>query len=152
MAERLEDFLRRVLEAQLGGPPGAPMRQPPPEEIAEAEVITEREGVERPSTTPRLGEITAEPSHQTLTFAEGAGAVLPTANEVSESLASVPPPAEHPLGRLNTPGPLTEAETGGQRPTQAALSSADVAQLLRSPQRLREAILLNEILKRPFDW
>ena len=114
MADRLEDYLRRMLE----GPPApaAPPRRPERrKEAIEAEVL---EVVEAP-----------EPQRR------------PLQREIEENLGS---------GALSA-GRIDEEKSGeAESPApQGPLAASDIAQLLRSPQRLREAIVVSEILKRP---
>jgi hypothetical protein len=113
MADRLEEYLRRMLE----GPPAPAKRPEPRREALEAEVL---EVVEAP-----------EPQRR------------PLQREIEENLGS----DALSSGRIDEEEP-SEAETPAP---EGALAALDIAQLLRSPQRLREAIVAGEILRRP-DW
>lgn len=143
MPERLDDYLRRILSVEP--PSGSLSAQPTPtEELVQAQVV-EVPLVPISGVLPRNQSFA--PSQTQL------GGVLESTvtKATSAMLSEVRPLVAEGHRRL----PIQEA---GETPivedttAPAHLTGADVAQLLRSPQRLREAILVSEILRRPIDW
>ncbi|MBW3598342.1 MAG: hypothetical protein KY475_13855 [Planctomycetes bacterium] len=115
MADRMEEYLRRMLEGYRDAPPAKPDPKPQPSDALEAQVE----------------ELEATPE--------------PPAEHLGAKIGAI---AQHFGEAAEQSGSAKTAETNEQR----AAFAADIARLLRSPQRIREAIVLNEILKRPFEW
>ena len=156
----LEEFLHDIAEQQAaqqagqrGGRPAparpAPARparaMPPREPVVEAEVLEAvplREGVSQ-HVTQHLDPSTIR-KH---TAALGAEVVQEEARHQSELREKF----GHKLGRLSGSKPATAGAPAASQVTNLTVPTraGDLAQLLRSPVSIRQAIMFNEILTRP---
>ena len=172
MKDEVEEFLRRVAqmraqaEAQARGqqqrpapqrpppkqpqqtppqprlapsPPPPPRSQPQPVEIVDAELA---------DTADRLGQRVRSDLRGTDQIAEHTrhlGEDVDAAD--SKMQAHLQQVFDHKLGQLKSSGGPTALVTGEQ--TAAELSLEQIRRMLRSPQSIRDAIVMSEILRRP---
>lgn len=179
MPDEVEEFLRRVAQMraqaeaqqraqqqrprqqqppQRPAPPPPPQRPParlvpasPPDSVYE--VITEAEVVdaELAEQGDRVGRQVARDLRGTEAIAEHTRHLGEEVDQADDKLeAHLHQVFDHQLGRLKktaTDAPAPPAPS--DRPP--AYSAANIAQLLLSPDNIRNAIILGEILKRPDD-
>jgi hypothetical protein len=147
----LEEFLRDIAEQQAGQrggrpPPARPVRAMPPREpVVEAEVL---EAVPlREAVSQHVAQHLDPSSIRRHTAQLGAELAQEEAKHQSELREKF----GHKLGRLSSTKPATAGAPAASQVTNLAVPTraGDLAQLLRSPASIRQAILLNEILARP---
>ena len=152
----LEEFLRDIAEQQAGQPavqrgdqppPARPVRPLPPREpVVDAEVI---EAVPVREAVSQHVARQLDPSSIRKHTAQ-LGAEL--AQEQAKHQSEVREKSGHKLGRLSGTKAATAGATAASQVTNLAgalTPAGDLAQLLRSPTSVRQAIMLNEILARP---
>jgi hypothetical protein len=126
MAESLEEYLQRLLQQAMEKK--APPRRPAPPPVLEAEVVELEEIPEAPHAGQGLVEI----------LPTDAQPMAPRISELGR---------DRPLGDLRA----TSAEADSAAPATAEDVLSGVIDLLRSPDGIRKAFLLSEILHRPED-
>ena len=126
-------------QARLTQPPPPPTLQPQPVEIVDAELA---------DTSDRLGQRVRSDLRGTEQIAEHTrqlGQEVDAAdNKMQAHLHQV---FDHKLGQLKSSGGPTALVTGEQ--TAAELSLEQIRRMLRSPQSIRDAIIMSEVLRRP---
>jgi hypothetical protein len=149
VSKQIEEFLRRRTTPQEPPKPPPPARRPPPPPV-QAEVVGER------PVGGQVGQHVAQylDEEQFQRRESQLGKEVAQADrQIDQHLQQV---FSHPVSKLEavpgeTAGPPTAAGPSGAEETSEA--SADVAaglfNLLSTPDSLRQAILLNEILQRP---
>ena len=142
MSNDIEAFLRRAAQRRVG-------RKPPDIEILEPEILEP----EQPLVADTVSAIDAVASHvaqrmDTDEFDKRAshlGQRVGLADDAME--AHLHEKFDHRLGRLaDTSG---AGATKGATKGATAIDAAKVAQLLRTPNGLKQAIILSELLNRP---
>ena len=141
--QQVEDFLRRVLQ-QPAQPPGPVRGQRPAEPVVAAEVV------ERPSGGRGVAEH-VEVYLDSDEF-ESRAASLTHLGQVDENVEShIHQVFDHQLGSLSTAetGAAPQPKKAPAKLPPAAGPAAGVALMLSSPDSLRSAIIMQEILRRP---
>src|SRR5262245_26436577 len=172
MNNEVEEFLRRAaqrraqVEAQLraqaeararGQQQSQPQREPPKRLAPAAQGISQQQAPELAMSPDRVTASVAEHMRHTQEIAahvEQLGDRVEVADEEME--AHLRQTFDHAVGRLQktTEGPaqLTPATPSVGASVRRDLTAADsIAQLLRSPKNVRDAIILAEVLNRPTD-
>ncbi|MDX1948418.1 MAG: hypothetical protein SFU86_23725 [Pirellulaceae bacterium] len=150
--DEVEEFLRRAAarRAQAQGkrprppqqpafnPPPPPKFRPPEPQLVEAEVVDAEL-----ADTNRVGGLVARDlsgTEQIAAQVKQLGAEVDLADDKME--AHLQQVFEHQVGRLKN-------RTAAAAAPLAEITSSDLAQMLKSPAQMRNAIVLSEILRRP---
>lgn len=170
MKDEVEEFLRRVAqmraqaEAQARGqqqrpapqrpPPKQPQKTPPQPRLAPPPAPTSQQqpveivDAELADTADRFGQRVRSDLRGTEQIAEHTrhlGEQVDAAD--SKMQAHLQQVFDHKLGQLKSSGGPTALVTGEQ--TAAELSLEQIRRMLRSPQSIRDAIIMSEVLRRP---
>ncbi len=148
MLRELEKLLREISEprpAQAAKPAAQPARAPVLAQPVEAEIIEgepvhdwRRDTADQPIHRLDTDDITQHASQL--------GAKVGMADEKLE--ARIHSKFDHDLSHLDE---IYGDKKDSDEPTEGSAASGDIAEMLRNPQSVRQAIILSEILKRPLD-
>jgi hypothetical protein len=173
MADEVEEFLRRVAQmraqaeaqarAQQQRPrPAAPPPPPPPQQVAPARLVPARSelSVQEPAQAEivdaeladsgeRVGRQVARDMRGTEQIASHARQLGDEVDQADEKLeAHLHQVFDHQLGRLKKTA-TDQAAPAASAAKRLGFTAGSIADLLHSPENLRNAIILGEILKRP---
>lgn len=152
MARDIEEFLRRAAERrkqQLQQPKPPPAQRPPQrleEVISEVEIV---DAAPRPAREQGVAEHVRSYIN-TSDIAEHAEHLGERIQNVDERVADrLGEKFDREVARLDDGNSVTDQSHSPADRGQASVVSQDLIQMLSSPQSLRQAILVSEILRRP---
>lgn len=149
--DELNEFLRRAGEKRAGGgpPPAAPRppaSRPSPRRPKRAEAPLEAQVVEE-----RLERRHIKSSINTASFDQRAQSLTNLAKKEEQLEQQIEQKFSHKLGTLAGESELVAAKVAAEASpaTPAVAAAAHLLELLASPQGVRDAVVLGEILSRP---
>lgn len=172
MKDEVEDFLRRVAqmraqaEAQAKAQqqrqaPRPPMPSPPPQQPGQPARPPKRQEPRRPQLEPVEAEIVTpelrqrdEVSRHVQQHLRGPDEIAQHARQLGHDVdladdkleAHLHQVFDHQLGQLAKTG---DGAAGPQAQSAHDLSAGDILRLLRSPQSVRDALIMSEVFRRP---
>lgn len=161
LTDEVEEFLRRAAERRRGGqpreveilrpevqaPPQRTVNRPAPRAV-DAVVLTDEERIGRESVEKHTQQ------HLDTTSYASRAEQLTTVDDADENMQShLHSVFDHQIGSLGQPTQSATADDPASAPAAEAVTllGAPIAEMLASPQGLRNAFVLQEILRRPED-